>query len=157
MKDSNRSKLDEILSRHDRRMADNAQREVDEAKAKEEFIRAFLERCMSVIRPAMMEIGEVLKSKGHDFKIVDNLTRKLDGSDVLKIEIQIVNNNNRNYSATEIPHISFSADRTARKVRIDETTKDTSSSRDDRAMTMEQMTTDIVQGRILRVVDYAFR
>jgi hypothetical protein len=157
MKDSDRSKLDEILSRHDRRMADNAQREVNEAKAKEEFIRTFLERCMSVIRPAMMEIGDVLKSKGHDYKIVDNLTRKLDGSDVLKIDLQIINNNDRNYSATDIPHISFAADRTARNVRVDETTKDSSSSRNDRILTIEQITTDIVQGRMLRVVDYAFR
>lgn len=157
MKDSNRSKLDEILSRHDQRMAENAQREVSEAKAKEEFIRVFLERCMSVIRPAMMEIGEVLKSRGHEYKIVDNLAKRTDGNDALKIDFQIINNNNRNYSAIEIPHISFTADRAARNVRIDETVKETSSSRDDRAMTMEQMTTDMLQARILHVVDHAFR
>lgn len=157
MKDSNRSKLDEILSRHDRRMTENAQRETNEAKAKEEFIRTFLERCMSIIRPAMMEIGDVIKSSGHEYKIVDNLTKKVEGSDMLKIDFQVLNNDNRNYSAIEVPHISFSADKSARTIRIDETAKETSSSRDDRFLTMEQITTDIVQGRILRVVDYAFR
>ena len=157
MKDTNRSKLDEILSRHDRRMLENAQRETNEAKAKEEFIRTFLERCMSVIRPGMLEIGDVIKGKGHDYKIVDNLTKKVEGTDLLKIDFQIFNNNNRNYSAIEIPHISFSADKSARNIRIDETAKETSSSRDDRVLTIEQITTDIVQSRILKVVDYAFR
>jgi hypothetical protein len=157
MKDSNRAKLDDILSRHDRRMAENAQRETNEAKAKEEFIRNFLERCMSTIRPAMMEIGEILKSKGHEYKIIDNLTKKVDGADLLKIDFQIFNSNDRNYSAIEIPHIGFTADRAARTIRIDETLKETSSSRDDRAMTIEQVTMDIVQARILKVVDYAFR
>eukprot|EP01035_Chromulina_nebulosa_P041448 gene41448-56076_t len=157
MKDSNRSKLDEILSRHDRRMSENAQRQVNEAKAKEDFVRAFLEQCMSVIRPAMMEIGEILKARGHEYKIVDNLTKKVDGTDMLKIDFQIFNNDNRNYSAIEVPHISFVADRMSRNIRVDETAKETSSSRDDRVMTIEQMTMDVVQTRILRVVDYAFR
>jgi hypothetical protein len=157
MKDSNRTKLDEILSRHDRRMAENAQREVNEAKAKEDFVRTFLEHCMSIIRPAMMEIGEVLKAKGHDYKIIDHLTKKGDSADMMKIDFQVFNNNNRNYSAIEIPYISFTADKSARNIRIDETAKETSSPRDDRVMTMEQMTSDNVQSRILRVVDYAFR
>lgn len=157
MQESNRSKLDEILSRHDRRMAENAQKEIADARAKEEYVRAFLEKCMSVIRPAMMEIGDVLKAKGHDYKITDNLTKRVEGTDLLKIDFQVLNSNDRNYSAIEIPHISFIADRSARNVRVEETPKEAASSRDDRAMPMDQMTTDIVQARILRVVDYAFR
>jgi hypothetical protein len=157
MEQSNRSRLDEILGRHDRRMAENAQKELFEAKAKEEYVRAFLEKCMSVIRPAMMEIGDVLRAKGHDYKITDNLTKKVDGTDVLKIDFQVLNSHNRNYSAIETPHISFTADKSARNVRIDVTPKEASSTRDDRVVAMEQLTLDIVQGRILQVVDYAFR
>lgn len=156
MKDTDKSKLDEILGRHDRRMEENAQREVNEAKAKGEFTRAFLEHCISIIRPAMMEIGEILKAKGHDYRIIDGLTKKIDGGDQLKIDFQIINANNRNQSSTEIPHIAFTADKSARNIRIDETVSETSS-RDNRVMTLDQVTMDIVQARIIRAVDYAFR
>ena len=156
MKDTDRSKLDEILGRHDRRMEENAQREVNEAKAKGEFTRAFLEHCISIIRPAMLEIGDILKARGHDYRIIDNLAKKIDGADLLKIDFQIINTNNRNQSSIEIPHIAFTADKSARNIRIDETVSETSS-RDNRVMTLDQVTMDIVQARIIRAVDYAFR
>jgi len=156
MKDTDRSKLDEILGRHDRRMEENAQREVNEARAKGEFMRAFLEHCISIIRPAMLEIGDILKARGHDYRIVDNLAKKIDGADQLKIDFQIINANNRNQSSIEIPHIAFTADKSARNIRIDETVSETSS-RDNRVMTLDQVTMDVVQARIIRAVDYAFR
>lgn len=156
MNGADRSKLDEILGRHDRRMEENAQREVNETKAKTEFTRAFLEHCISIIRPAMMEVGEILRAKGHDYRIIDNLTKKIDGADLLKIDFQIINTNNRNHSAVEVPHIAFSADKSARNIRIDETVSETAP-RDKRLMTLDQATMDNVQARIIRAVDYTFR
>ena len=83
MENSNKSKLEEMLSKHDK-----IQKELKEEAEKQQikvktFLDDFEEFANSKIKSIMIEIGEFIKKNGHDYKVTFDKEYKNDKGRVL--------------------------------------------------------------------------
>lgn len=163
MKDDIKSKLDAAFERHEasKRSAVEAKQA---AESKEQiFLREFLEARDTIIRPAMEEIGGYVQGKGYSYDISteddkpspDGRSRLVPASIRLTIFI-----GERRSLAHENPGVSVTCQKGQQKVSFHECTM--SPGRGGHAgpageATLSQLTKDLIQEKILKVVAEVFR
>jgi len=123
MKDETRKSLDQLLDTYDRRREEaenSAQEQLDEER---KFLGAFRVCCDRIIHPAMEEIGEHLRSRGHGYSISssDELV-EVDGRTIPpRITIQFYPagiDRSEFTSGADTPHVSFVANRSMEQLWI---------------------------------------
>ncbi|MBR0945949.1 hypothetical protein [Bradyrhizobium liaoningense] len=163
MKDDIKSKLDAAFEKHEasKRSAAEA-KQVAETK-EQIFSREFIQARDTIIRPAMEEIGGYVKGKGYSYEISteddkpspDGRSRSVPASVRLTIFL-----GERRYQVHENPGFSVICEKGQQKVRFHECTM--SPGRGGHAgpageATLSQVTKDLIQEKILKVVAEVFR
>jgi hypothetical protein len=157
MKDSNKKKLEELLSKHDK-----VQREVKEAIEKQQIIKKtflddFEEFANSQIKPIMTEIGEVIKKNGHDYKITFDKDYKNDKGNIIDSRITMdifPNGKGRGDHYNPPAHILFYADNFGEKIGMHENNivphgGGGSAGRKNGQYTLQNLTSEIIEMEII--------
>lgn len=161
MKDDIKSRLDATFQKHEatKRAAIEA-KQVAETK-EQIFLREFMEARESIIRPAMEEIGEYVKSKGHNYEVsTEDDSPSLDSrsrSTPASIHLTLGDGHRPSH---EFPGFSVICEKGQQKVRFHESTM--WPGRGGHAgsageASLSEVTKDLVQEKILKVVAAAFR
>jgi len=163
MKDDIKSKLDAAFEKHEasKRLAAKAKQA---AETKEEvFLREFIEARDTIIRPAMEEIGGYVKGKGYSYEISteddkpspDGRSRSVPASIRLTIFL-----GERRFPVHENPGFSAICEKGQQNVWFHECTM--SPGRGGHAgpagqATLSQITKDLIQEKVMKVVADVFR
>ena len=158
MKDDTRAALDLIFEKHEARK--KTAEKAEEAKRSKEalFLEAFLQKRKGVIRPAMEEIGERVKQRGYGYQITnadDSFHTSTEASITLVLHAESDRPGGYNR-----PHFSVICDKHAGQVRFREDT--TGGGHGGPAgsageATLEQLTPELIQEKILKMVAEVFR
>lgn len=163
MKDDIKSKLDAAFEKHEasKRAAATA-KQVAETK-EQVFLREFVEARDAIIRPAMEEVGEYVKGKGYSYEVsteddkpsLDGRSRSIPASIRLTMFL-----GERRHPVHENPGFSVICEKGQQRVRFHESTM--SPARGGHAgpageATLPELTKDLIQEKILKVVAEVFR
>ena len=163
MKDDIKSKLDAAFEKHEAsKLATATAKQVAENK-EQVFLREFVEARDAIIRPAMEEIGEYIKSKGYSYEVsteddkpsLDGRSRSIPASIRLTMFL-----GERRYPIHDNPGFSVICEKWHQKVRFHESTM--SPGRGGHAgpageTSVPELTKDLLQERILKIVAEVFR
>jgi len=157
MENSNKSKLEEMLSKHDK-----IQKELKEEAEKQQikvktFLDDFEEFANSKIKSIMIEIGEFIKKNGHDYKVTFDKEYKNDKGNFIdsRITMDIFPNGKGRGDFHNVPaHILFYADKYSEKIRMHENNivpngGGGSAGKKDGEYNLQNMTSDIIEKEII--------
>jgi|GEM_PF-915507 len=161
MEEKVKSSLDEILDQHDAKLKEVTERAVREQSQHNQFHEEFSRIRDNIIRPAMEEIGNYMKQKGHSFNIIeskeqfDSRLKIYKGSRGIIMTILPSGFNPSDFSNSNIPSLGFYADMRTRKIEITENNVmphwgGTSGSKD--SAELSELTKDYVQKQILQLL-----
>lgn len=163
MRDEIRFKLDAAIEAHEtsKRAAATAKQFAENSE--QIFLAQFSEARDSIIRPAMEEIGNYIKGKGYDYEVteeddkpsLDHRSRSTPASITFTIFV-----GKRHYPLNENPMLSVICEKGLERVRFHESTISRSRgghSGSAGAVTLNELTEELIHEKILKVVAEVFR
>lgn len=113
MEKNSKEKLDKLIKRNQEKLARGKKLQDDIQSEEDELLRKFYEVRKGIIRPAMEEVGEYIKSNGHDYRISerDESTDYQGRTQDANISMSIFPGGikSASYTDTQTPRISFFA------------------------------------------------
>ena len=162
MKDEVKNKLNSLINGYERRKAKQAKEFKAQKREEDIFLQEFYLIRKKIIKPAMIEIGELLKSRGRNYQI-DEQDEMLDHEVKTKdarINIYfILFEKGYESQLLEYPFISFTADRREKKILTYENTtmpNRKGHSGGTGSYLLNQITTDLVHQKIMNVLKELF-
>lgn len=126
MEEKLKSSLDDILSKHDAKLKEVAELAVREQSQHNEFQAEFARIKNGIIRPAMEEIGNYIRQKGHSFNIIereeeyDSKLKIYKSSNGIVMTIMPSGFNASDFSNNNTPSVGFYSDPRTKKIQITE-------------------------------------
>jgi hypothetical protein len=164
MKDETKAQLERLLDGYDARLAATETREAAVRAAQAAFPERFVALKTTMIRPALEEFIATLARHRHEGTVHDEQesSTSAGGVALASIALRIVPRPFANKSATEAPksyvEVTFSANRTERKVTVSSTSTilDSGGSRGKRGeYDAEALTSEVVESHVLRALEEA--
>ncbi|MDD3323255.1 MAG: hypothetical protein PHS59_17615 [Paludibacter sp.] len=157
MEDTNKKKLEEMLLKHDdsqRKIKEQAEQQQIKRKT---FLDNFEEFANSTIKPIMLEIGDVIKKNGHDYKVTFEKEYKNDKGVTIdsRITMDIFPNGNGRGDIYNVPaHILFYAEKFSEKIGLHENNivpggGGGSAGKKDGEYNLETLTSEIIEKEIV--------
>ncbi len=162
MKDEDKNELNSLINVYEKRKVKQVKKFEAQKRKEDKFLQEFYLIRKNIIKSAMIEIGELLKSRGRNYQIdeqneiIDHEVKTKDA----RINIYfLIPEKGHESQLFEYPFISFIADRRKKKVVTQENT--TSPNRRGHpggtgSYSLSQITTDLVHQKIMNVLKALF-
>jgi hypothetical protein len=114
MQDEQRKKLDDLLSKYENKQSELRQQKDKVEQHKNSFLEQFEVISNDRIKPVMDEIGQILKSKGHDYAVLYSKESKSERGATIepRITMEIYpNGNGKTTYSNKAAHIMFFAEK----------------------------------------------
>ena len=162
MKDEVKNELNSLINVYEKRKAKQVKKFEAQKRNEDKFLQEFYLIRKNIIKPAMIEIGELLKSRGRNYQIdeqneiIDHEVKTKDA----RINIYfLIPEKGHESQLFEYPFVSFIADRRKKKIMTQENT-----TRPNRrghsggtgSYPLSQITTDLVHQKIMNVLKALF-
>lgn len=122
MRDETRKKLGELMDTYDRKRREAKRRAKEKGSAEVVFLGTFSVCRDETIIPAMREIGELLRSRGHQYGVLATGERiDADGKTIpaaVTLEFYPAGIARRRFAKRTVPHVSFIAQPSTGKVLV---------------------------------------
>lgn len=160
MEPTNREKLEETLAKHENRQK-NLNEQIERKKAERtNFLDKFEFFANSVIKPIMIEIGDILKDKGHDYNVTFHKEYKNEQGNIIdsRIIMDIFPNGKGRGSFGNVPaHILFHTETHSEKIGIHENNivpggGGGSAGKKSGKFTLDDLTTQIIEQEIIDTI-----
>jgi hypothetical protein len=159
MKEEVKNQFEDVFAEHGRKVEELRQVKVAKESAEEQFIRAFRERCTSVIKPALEQIAAYLATKGLRTTIAESQNQPgRDGRQETREQISLrvqVDDGGGYHAAHEIPQLSLIPDKYKQEVTIHQSTISRGRSGMSGAIgtvSLEQVTEELLEKQVLTFV-----
>jgi hypothetical protein len=159
MKEDVKNQFDDVFAEHDRKVEQLRQVKVAKESAEEQFIRAFRERCTSVIKPAFEHISAYLATKGLKTAVAESQDQPArDGRQETREQISLrvqLDDGGGYHAAHEIPQLSLIPDKYKQEVTIHQSTISRGRSGMSGAIgsvRLEEVTEDLLEKNVLTFV-----
>ena len=162
MKDEVKNELNSLINGYEERKAKQVKKFEAQKREEDKFLQEFYLIRKKIIKPAMIEIGELLKSRGRNYQIdeqnemIDHEVKTKDAR--INIYFLILE---KGYESQlfEYPFVSFIADKRKKKIVTQENTTRPNRgghSGDTGSYSLSQITTDLVHQKIMNVLKELF-
>jgi len=162
MKDEVKNELNSLINGYEERKAKQVKKFEAQKREEDKFLQEFYLIRKKIIKPAMIEIGELLKSRGRNYQIdeqnemIDHEVKTKDA----RINIYFLIHEKGDISQLlEYPFVSFIADRRKKKILTHENTirpNRGGHSGGTGSYPLSQITTDLVHQKIMNVLKELF-
>jgi hypothetical protein len=159
MKEEVKNQFDDVFAEHDRKVEQLRQVKVAKESAEEQFIRAFRERCTSVIKPAFEHISAYLATKGLKTAVAESQDQPArDGRQETREQISLrvqLDDGGGYHAAHEIPQLALIPDKYKQEVTIHQSTISRGRSGMSGAIgsvRLEEVTEDLLEKNVLTFV-----
>ena len=162
MKDKVKNELNSLINGYEKRKAKQVKKIEAQKREEDKFLQEFYLIRKKIIKPAMIEIGELLKSRGRNYQIDEQdeeFDREVKTKDArINIYFLILE---KGYESQlfEYPFVSFIADKRKKKIVTQENTTRPNRgghSGDTGSYSLSQITTDLVHQKIMNVLKELF-
>jgi len=162
MKDKVKNELNSLINGYEKRKAKQVKKFEAQKREEDKFLQEFYLIRKKIIKPAMIEIGELLKSRGRNYQIDEQdeeFDREVKTKDArINIYFLILE---KGYESQlfEYPFVSFIADKRKKKIVTQENTTRPNRgghSGDTGSYSLSQITTDLVHQKIMNVLKELF-
>ena len=120
--------------------------ELQRVSARQQFESAWRDKCLTVVLPALEQIGGVLKPKGWDCEVANNVQNEMSATITIHKGRQITVAG----SATRFPYVTFVADKAERTINVRAASVRESSTVASH-IPLEQVTEQFVQEQVLKI------
>jgi hypothetical protein len=164
MKDDAKTQLRAILAKYDDKLAETERRDTAVRAAQAAFPERFVALKTATVRPALEELVGMINGYGHESTVRDQeeSATSATGVTLASISLRIVPKPFAHKSTTEAPksfiEITFSANRTERKVTVSSTSTilDSGGSRGKRGeYDLDDLTAEVVGNHVLQALEEA--
>jgi hypothetical protein len=159
MKEDVKNQFDDVFAEHDRKVEQLRQVKVAKESAEEQFIRAFRERCTSVIKPAFEHISAYLATKGLKTAVAESQDQPArDGRQETREQISLrvqLDDGGGYHAAHEITQLALIPDKYKQEVTIHQSTISRGRSGMSGAIgsvRLEEVTEDLLEKNVLTFV-----
>jgi hypothetical protein len=159
MKEEVKNEFEAVFAEHARKIEQLRQLKVAKESAEEQFIRAFRERCTSVIKPAFEHIAAYMATKGLKSAIAQSQDQPArDGRQETREQISLrvqLDDGGGYHAAHEIPQLSLVPDKYKQEVTIHQSTISRGRSGMSGAIgsvRLEQITEELLEKSVLNFV-----
>jgi hypothetical protein len=118
------SELKDILDKYDRKLESKEEKENKKLSENKDYLNEFEKLCTEVIRPVMENIGNSLKDRGHEYKIIEKkgsgIKYKKDTDSSIEMILYPYPYKWDQISTLDVPSISFITSITNKEIIISE-------------------------------------
>jgi len=122
VRDENKARLDEVMARYEKRLAEMRRRQQLAHELHDAFIDEFEQLADGAIRPAMEDVGAALKAHGHDYDISTTQgytdTRGRMHRTQITMRVYPTGIQRSLFSSTSTPYVAFAADWLDKRIAV---------------------------------------
>ena len=162
MKDKVKNELNSLINGYEKRKAKQVKKFEAQKREEDKFLQEFYLIRKKIIKPAMIEIGELLKSRGRNYQIDEQdeeFDREVKTKDARINVYFLILEKGYESQLFEYPFVSFIADKRKKKIVTQENTTRPNRgghSGDTGSYSLSQITTDLVHQKIMNVLKELF-
>ena len=162
MKDKVKNELNSLINGYEKRKAKQVKKFEAQKREEDKFLQEFYLIRKKIIKPAMIEIGELLKSRGRNYQIDEQdeeFNREVKTKDARINVYFLILEKGYESQLFEYPFVSFIADKRKKKIVTQENTTRPNRgghSGDTGSYSLSQITTDLVHQKIMNVLKELF-
>ena len=162
MKDKVKNELNSLINGYEKRKAKQVKKFEAQKREEDKFLQEFYLIRKKIIKPAMIEIGELLKSRGRNYQIDEQdeeFDREVKTKDARINVYFLILEKGYESQLFEYPFVSFIADKRKKKIVTRENTTRPNRgghSGDTGSYSLSQITTDLVHQKIMNVLKELF-
>jgi hypothetical protein len=126
VRDENKARLDEVMARYEKRLADIRRRQMRAQELHDSFIAELEQALDGAIRPAMDDVGAALRAHGHDYEISATQgytdTQGRVHRTQLTMRVYPAGIQRSLFTSTSTPYVAFAGDWVDKRVAVLEST-----------------------------------